>query len=53
MSGNVDAEYELSFAGKNGGEGEPAQTFEVWEFGFGMEEGFEGVPELVLEFEVE
>ena len=50
--GNVDPGYSLSFAGKGGGAGEVAKTFEFWNVTFGMPADFEGVPRLVLEFEV-
>jgi hypothetical protein len=48
---NMDAKYSLSFAGAKGGQDDAINDFEFWNFTYIASEDFEGVPELVLEFE--
>ena len=52
VSGNVDKNYSVQFAGKNGGEGSVANGFEYWIFQFKMPGEFEGPPNLTLDLEV-
>ncbi|CAG9945866.1 unnamed protein product [Clonostachys rosea f. rosea IK726] len=51
-SGNINMAYVTKFAGDNGGELSPSNTFEYWSFTWSMPAGFTGVPQLTLEFEV-
>ncbi|KAF4983996.1 hypothetical protein FZEAL_701 [Fusarium zealandicum] len=49
VSGNVDLEYKLSFAGEHGGSDELIRDFEFWNFTYAMPKGFRGTPNLVLD----
>lgn len=44
--------YTLSYAGRNGGDDEPINDFEFWNFTYALPEDFEGVPSLRLDFEL-
>ncbi|GME36463.1 hypothetical protein GTA08_BOTSDO00397 [Neofusicoccum parvum] len=52
VAGNANMSYEVSFNGAYGGAGETISDFEFWNFTYVMPEGFEGVPNLMLSFEV-
>ncbi|RYP08857.1 hypothetical protein DL764_001654 [Monosporascus ibericus] len=52
VSGNVDKTYDVAFGGANGGGAGTINDFENWRFIYKMPSGFEGVPKLVLEFEL-
>lgn len=53
VTGNVNENYALGFAGARGGVFEPINDFEYWNFTYTMPEGFEGAPSLVMEVELE
>lgn len=44
--------YTLTYAGRNGGDDEPINDFEFWNFTYTLPEDFEGVPSLRLDFEL-
>lgn len=50
VSGNANLEYELSFAGPNGGSNKMLRDFSLWNFTYVMPKDFQGTPELDLEF---
>lgn len=52
ISGNVDAEYNLSFAGHLVGPYAPINNFEYWNFTYSMPEGFHGIPSVFVEVEL-
>ncbi|KAJ1331289.1 hypothetical protein MN608_04748 [Microdochium nivale] len=52
VAGNADLDYQLSFAGQNGGSNKMLRDFELWNFTFVMPADFEGVPSLSLEFKL-
>ena len=51
-SGNVNASYSLAFAGGYGGGDTLTRDFEFWNFTYSMPEGFEGTPNLCLDFKL-
>lgn len=51
VSGTVDLEYEVQFAGLRGGKGKVINDFEFWNVTYGMAEGSVEVPRVRLEFE--
>jgi hypothetical protein len=51
VSGTVDLEYEVQFAGLLGGKGKVINDFEFWNFTYGMKEGSEEIPKVRLDFE--
>lgn len=53
ISGNVQETYDLRFGGRHGGEENPYADHNVWRFEHKMPSGFSGVPEIVIDFEVE
>lgn len=50
VSGNVDPTPVVTFNGRYGGAGEPYYDYNYWRFEHKMPEGFEGTPEILLEF---
>ena len=46
------ANYTLSYGGRNGGDDEPINDFEFWNFTYALPADFEGVPSLRLDFEL-
>ncbi|KAF9637480.1 hypothetical protein BFW01_g8376 [Lasiodiplodia theobromae] len=52
VTGNANLTYEIAFHGAYGGSGETVNDFEFWNFTYYMPDGFEGTPNLVLEFDV-
>ncbi|KAK7962811.1 uncharacterized protein PG986_003636 [Apiospora aurea] len=52
VSGNVNTTHSLSFAGQMGGQSKPLRDFEFWNFTYVMPDGFQGVPQLSLEFSI-
>jgi len=50
VSGNANLEYELSFAGPQGGSNKMLRDFSLWNFTYVMPTDFVGTPELDLEF---
>lgn len=48
VSGNVDPDYSLSFAGLHGGADEPIRDFEFWNFTYTMPSDFVGTPSITL-----
>ncbi|KAM5358458.1 hypothetical protein ACJZ2D_015272 [Fusarium nematophilum] len=52
VSGNVNPEYQLSFAGHYGGTDKPIRDFEFWNFTYVMPAGFVGKPTLTLDLEI-
>lgn len=46
---NANESYSLTFGGANGGEAETLRDFEVWNFTYAMPDGFDGVPNMVLD----
>lgn len=52
VSGNVDPEYALSFAGSYGGSDSPIRDFEFWNFTYTMPSDFKGVPTVELDLTV-
>ncbi|KAI5926416.1 hypothetical protein F4810DRAFT_725070 [Camillea tinctor] len=53
VSGNANLSYSLSFNGEYGGSGSTIRDFELWNFTYTMPEDFSGVPNLVLNLEVQ
>jgi hypothetical protein len=53
VSGNVDENFQLDFAGRYGGEYNPWYDHNFWRFEYKMPADFEGVPELTIEFTTE
>lgn len=51
ISGNMDEEYQLDFAGRYGGAYEPYYDHNYWRFEYKMPDGFEGVPEMTISFD--
>lgn len=51
LSGNVDDDYQVAFAGRYGGAYDPYYDHNYWRFEYKMPAGFNGVPELVIDFE--
>lgn len=52
VSGNVDENPELVFAGAYGGDEETVNDFEHWRFTYKMPSGFSGEPAITLHYEV-
>ncbi|KAB5580262.1 hypothetical protein GE09DRAFT_950351 [Coniochaeta sp. 2T2.1] len=52
VSGNVNLTHSLSFAGAYGGRASTIRDFEFWNFTYALPEGFEGQPNLQLDFEL-
>lgn len=52
VAGNANLDYQLSFAGQNGGSNKMLRDFELWNFTFAMPADFNGVPSLSLEFKL-
>lgn len=52
VSGNVNANFSLAFAGEYGGADETINDFEYWNFTYAMPESYTGVPHLVLDLEL-
>lgn len=50
ISGNVDDAYTLAFAGRYGGAAGAYYDHNYWRFEYRMPQGFEGTPELVINF---
>jgi len=50
VSGNVDEKYDLKFAGRYGGSAGPYYDHNYWRFEHKMPAGFEGTPELIIDF---
>lgn len=52
VSGSVEADdYDLSFAGANGGSGgSPIQDFEYWNFTYALPGNLTGAPQIILDF---
>lgn len=50
VSGNVDKNPDLKFAGRYGGSAGPYYDHNYWRFEHKMPAGFKGMPELILEF---
>ena len=50
ISGNVNKEHDLKFAGRYGGDASPWNDHNYWRFEHKMPEEFEGTPELIIEF---
>ncbi|KAH7035151.1 uncharacterized protein B0I36DRAFT_88856 [Microdochium trichocladiopsis] len=50
VTGNVDLDYTLTFAGQYGGSSKRLRDFELWNFTYVMPADFVGTPELNLEF---
>lgn len=50
ISGNVDEAFTLTFAGRYGGVAGPYYDHNYWRFEHKMPEGFEGTPELTIDF---
>jgi hypothetical protein len=50
VSGNVDEAFTLTFAGRYGGSAGPYYDHNYWRFEYRMPEGFEGTPELIIDF---
>ncbi|KAH7311449.1 hypothetical protein B0I35DRAFT_396137 [Stachybotrys elegans] len=49
VSGNVDLNYNLTFAGHYGGASKPLRDFEFWNFTYHMPAGFVGTPSITLD----
>ncbi|OAL48505.1 hypothetical protein IQ07DRAFT_622919 [Pyrenochaeta sp. DS3sAY3a] len=53
VSGNVNPNYTLSFAGHYGGTSKPIRDFEFWNFTYTMPTGFTGTPSITLDLSLE
>ncbi|KAK0389061.1 hypothetical protein NLU13_2637 [Sarocladium strictum] len=51
VSGNVNAEPEITFAGRYGGDGSPIYDYNHWRFEHRMPASFEGSPEIIIQFD--
>lgn len=51
VSGTANPEPAVTFAGRYGGSGSPIYDFNHWTMVHTMPAGFEGVPEIIIEFE--
>ena len=51
VSGNADPAPEITFAGRFGGAGNPIYDQNYWSMVHRMSAGFEGAPEIIIEFE--
>ncbi|KAI1122990.1 hypothetical protein F5Y10DRAFT_252866 [Nemania abortiva] len=52
VSGNANMSYSLSFGGSNGGTSKTIRDFEIWNFTYTMDDGFEGTPSLSLDLKL-
>ena len=52
VTGNVDLKYDLSFAGANGGDDEPINDFEFWNFTYFIPASLSEPPRLMLNFDL-
>lgn len=53
VSGNVNPNYTLSFAGHYGGTSKPIRDFEFWNFTYTMPTGFTGTPSITLDLSLD
>lgn len=51
ISGNADPVPKVTFAGRYGGSGSPIYDNNYWSLVHAMPTGFEGAPEIVIEFD--
>lgn len=49
ISGNVDMNYSLGFAGSHGGAYVPINNFEYWNFTYSMPKDFDGIPSVLVQ----